>query len=276
MSFGSTPSRHRPSVRTALLLYAGYLAIFFATWAVNGADYPRIGESAETIRRWYAYPTLLGCVFLVIAITALGWWRIALFERSRSGPTWVWILPAVVAAIVLARFLGLQRGKLSFELLVWSTLGAVGVGFGEEMITRGSMVVGLRSRFPEARVWLFSTLLFSALHVPNVVFGLPSWQMPFQLLLTFIFGSGMYVMRRASGTLILPMVLHGLWDSSLFLSVATGETPSAAQYLVYPLSIVCVIAVLRRGRRTGDDPGSAAKASTPADIPRADDRRSAA
>ena len=27
-------------------------------------------------------------------------------------------------------------------------------------------------------------------------------------------------MRRLSGTLLLPMVLHGLWDSSLFLSDA--------------------------------------------------------
>lgn len=38
-----------------------------------------------------------------------------------------------------------------------------------------------------------------------------------------------------SETVILPMVLHGLWDSSLFLSVSTGVESSAAQYAVYPL-----------------------------------------
>ncbi len=54
--------------------------------------------------------------------------------------------------------------------------------------------------------------------------------------------------RRLSGTLLLPMVLHGLWDSSLFLSVATGVEPSMSQFAVYPLAIVCVIAVLRRDR----------------------------
>ena len=44
--------------------------------------------------------------------------------------------------------------------------------------------------------------------------------------------------------MILPMALHGLWDSSLFLSVSMGVTPSAAQFAVYPLAIACAIAVL--------------------------------
>ncbi len=236
----------------ALLLYLGYLAIFFTTWTINGVDYQRIGENAETTRLWYALPTLFGCALLVVALSVLGWWRLALFERSRSGPLWLWILPVVIAGIILNNFLGLQAGKLSTELLLWSTLGALGVGFGEEMITRGSMIVGLRSRFPEIWVWLVSTLLFSALHVPNALFGLPASAMPWQVLLTFIFGSGMYVVRRVSGTLILPMALHGLWDSSLLLSVATGVEPSSAQFAVYPLAVVCAIVMLLKGRNPDD------------------------
>ena len=149
-----------------------------------------------------------------------------------------------MAAIILNNFLGLPSGKLSAELLLWSSLGAVGVGFGEEMITRGSMIVGLRSRFSEGRVWLICTLLLSALHVPNVIFGFPMSAMPIQVVLTFIMGSGFYVIRRMSGNLILPMILHGLWDSSLFLNVATGGVPSAIQFAIYPLAIACVIAVV--------------------------------
>ena len=236
-----------------ILLYLGYLAVFFTTWAVNGVDYMRIGENAQTTKLWYALPTLFGCAFLVVAISFLGWWRIVLFDQSRSGPRWIWVLPAVMAAIILNNFFGLPSGRLSTELLLWSSLGAVGVGFGEEMITRGSMIVGLRSRFSEGRVWLISTLLFSALHVPNVMFGLPISQMPIQVLLTFIMGSGFYVIRRMSGTLILPMVLHGLWDSSLFLTVATGGQPSPVQFVVYPLAIACAIAVALKYRKPGGE-----------------------
>jgi membrane protease YdiL (CAAX protease family) len=229
-----------------MLLYVGYLAIFFTTWIVNGVDYMRIGANAESTRLWYAFPTLFGCAFLVLAISVLGWWRMVLFDRSKSGPHWVWILPVVMAAIILNNFLGMPSGKLSAELLLWSSLGAIGVGFGEEMITRGSMIVGLRSQFSEGWVWFICTLLFSALHVPNVYFGLPLSSMPIQVLLTFIMGSGFYVIRRMSGTLILPMVLHGLWDSSIFLNVATGGQPSAVQFAAYPLAIACAIAVLRK------------------------------
>jgi len=248
MNTEQSQSRRKPSVCMGISLYLGYLAVFFTTWTINGVDYSRIGESAETIKLWYAFPTLFGCAFLVVAISILGWWRMALFDKSKSGPRWVWILPVVMAAIILNNFLGIPSGKLSAELLLWSSLGALGVGFGEEMITRGSMIVGLRSRFGEGRVWFISTLLFSALHVPNVIFGFPMSAMPIQVLLTFIMGSGFYVIRRMSGTLILPMILHGLWDSSLFLNVATGGAPSAVQFVVYPLAIACAIAVALKYR----------------------------
>ena len=236
--------RREPSVWLGLVLYLGYLTVFFITWSVNGVDYMRIGESAQTTRLWYAYPTLLGCAFLVVAISFLGWWRLVLFDKSRSGPAWIWIFPVVMAAIIANNFLGMPSGKLTFELVLWSSLGAVGVGLGEEMITRGSMVVGLRSRFAEGKVWLFSTLLFSAMHVPNVYFGLPMANMPIQVILTFIMGSGLYVVRRMSGTLLLPIILHGLWDSSLFLTVATGGTPSSIQFAIYPLAIACALVVV--------------------------------
>lgn len=243
-------ARHKPTVWLGIVLYLGYLAIFFSTWTINGVDYLRIGENAETTKLWYAFPTLFGCAFLVVGISILGWWRQVLFEESKSGPGWIWFLPVVMTAIILKNFLGLPTDKLTAELLLWSTLGAVGVGFGEEMITRGSMIVGLRSRFSEVQVWLISSLLFSALHVPNVIFGLPLVTMPIQVVLTFIMGSGFYIIRRLSGTLIVPMILHGLWDSSIFLTAATGGQPSAIQFVVYPLAIACMIAVLLNHRNT--------------------------
>ncbi len=241
--------RRAPSVRIAVALYLGYLAVFFAVWAVNGVDYSRIGEDAETLRLWYALPTLAGCAVLVVAVSRLGWWGAALFEESRSGPRWVWILPVAMGLVILDNLLGVRRDGLSAALILWAVLGALGVGFGEEMATRGSMIVGLRSRFGEPMVWLVSTVSFSALHLPNMFFGLSVSAVPVQLVLTFIIGSGLYAIRRVSGTLILPMILHGLWDSSLFLGVATGSAPSASLFAVYPLSAVCVLGVLMADRK---------------------------
>ena len=44
--------------------------------------------------------------------------------------------------------------------------------------------------------------------------------------------------RTVSGTLILPMILHGLWDSSQFLPRATDSEGTALPLLIIPLMIV--------------------------------------
>lgn len=233
-------------MRLGCWLYLGYLAVFFGAWMVTGVDYTRIGEDLETIRLWYAIPTLLGSVALAAATSVLGWWRIAVFDPVRVGPAWVWIFPAVMALVIANNVLVTPLGEMSAGLILWLLLGALGVGFGEEMATRGALLVGLRSRYREGVVWLLSTTAFAALHVPNVIFGLPPAQMPVQVILTFVIGTGFYAVRRVSGTLIVPMVLHGLWDSSLFACAATGAPLSAVQFVVYPVAVACAIPVVVR------------------------------
>ena len=249
----STPVNHpgirvQPSIGAGLFLYVGYLAIFFATWVVNDVDYPTIGDTTSSTKLHYAMPTLLGCVFLVIALTVMGWWKITLFDKERSGPRWAWIGPIAMGLIALGAFILMEKDGASSELVMWSVLGAIGVGFGEEMITRGGLLVGLRTKYPEVKVWLFSTLAFSALHLPNMLFGQDVGPTIGQVVLTFLFGSLLWSARRLSGTLLLPMFLHGFWDSSVFLPDATGSGDYFVPLLIYPLAIVCVIGVLRKNR----------------------------
>ena len=238
--------RVRPSIPIAIGIYLGYLAVFYTTWAVNDVDYPDIGKTVSSTKLHYAMPTLLGCVFLLIAVTALGWWRPTLFDKSRNGPSWAWIGPIVMFGLSIATLASLNGGHWSNELILWSVLGGIGVGIGEETITRGTMVVGLRTKYPELKVWLYSTLLFSALHFPNVFFGLAAPKMIVQLLFTFIMGSLFYALRRLSGTLILCILLHGLWDSSIFLPRATGASANLLTFIIWPVAIAVTWAVVRR------------------------------
>jgi membrane protease YdiL (CAAX protease family) len=134
------------------------------------------------------------------------------------------------------------------ELVMWSVLGGLGVGFGEEMITRGGLLVGFRTKYPEQRVWLFTTLLFSALHIPNALFGESVPAMIGQVVLTFIFGSLLWATRRLAGTLLLSMFLHGIWDSSIFLPGATDSGDNPVALLLYPIAIVVTVAVVRRNK----------------------------
>jgi uncharacterized protein len=248
MRHDGNPPRVAPSPGAAFVLYAGYLAVFFLTWIVNGVDYPTIGQTTDSARLHYALPTLFGSAFLVVMLTAFGWWRISLFDRQRSGPRWAWVGPVGMLVIAALSFATMRHEGATPALVLWSVLGGIGVGFGEEMITRGAMVAGLRTRFTEPRVWLVSTLLFSAMHAPNALFGEPVGMMLGQLVLTFVFGSLLYAARRLSGTLLLPMFLHGFWDTSLFLPRATGSDPNALALVLYPVAIACAVAVVRRQR----------------------------
>ena len=243
-----TGVRFQPSVALGLLVYAGYLAIFYATWAINDVDYDTIGDTVESTKLHYAMPTLLGCAFLVVAISVLGWWRVTLFDSFRSGPTWAWIGPIAMFSFACISFAGVTWGNVSSSLLMWSVLGAIGVGFGEEMITRGALLVGLRTRHHEVMAWLFSTLAFAALHAPNALFGQSVGSTAVQLVFTFLVGSLLWSIRRLSGTLILCMFLHGFWDSAAFLPGATGDDPWPGSALIYLIAIACAIGVLRRNR----------------------------
>ena len=244
--------RVAPSVAAALVLYAGYLALFFTTWVVNDVDYMTIGQTAESAKLHYALPTLIGSAFLVVMLTVFGWWRITLFDPQRSGPRWAWLGPLCMFCISASAFLRwashrrFQLAAVVSLLVLWCVLGGIGVGFGEEMATRGALLVGLRARHSEEKVWLVSTLMFSALHMPNVLFGEPLLGVLRQLVMTFLFGS-----------LLLPMFLHGFWDTSLFLPRATGSDPNLWAFAVYPLAIACAVAVVRqqRGLRLGGPAG---------------------
>lgn len=238
----------KPNILIGITLYIIYLIIFFSTWIVNKAYYPTIGKTIESTKLHYALPTLFGGIFLVIALTVLGWWKITLFDKEKSAPKWAWIAPILMFILILISFTNTNWDKVTAELLLWSMLGAIGVGFGEEMITRGSLLVGLRSKFSEINVWLISTLFFVALHIPNIFFGQPASLLIAQLVLTSIMGSAFYSFRRLSGNLLIPIILHGLWDSAVFLIPATGGTPPLLMATIYPVAIICFIAVLLKNR----------------------------
>lgn len=240
--------RFQPSVGLGLVVYVGYLAIFYATWKINDVDYDTIGDTVESTKLHYAMPTLLGCAFVVVAITVLGWWRVTLFDSFRSGPKWAWIGPIAMFLLACASFAGVTWGNATSTLLLWSVLGAIGVGFGEEMITRGALLVGLRTNHHEVKVWLWSTIAFAALHAPNALFGQSVGKTAVQLVLTFLVGSLLWAIRRLSGTLILCMFLHGFWDSSVFLPGATGDTAFVGAGVIYVLAVICAVAVLRKNR----------------------------
>jgi membrane protease YdiL (CAAX protease family) len=248
----------RPRPLTGVLCLLAYLAAFYGVWIVNDVDYGAIGDSADTLLKWYVMPLVAGAIVLVIAATVLGWWRPALVEPAEARlPRWVLVPGLLMAVLAVAALLSKDYSSTTATMLVWLVLGSVGVGFGEEMANRGLLLTGLRGALTEPWVWFFSCLCFGLMHLPNWAFG----EGPIaagQVFLAFLAGSTLYLLRRGTGLLIWAMALHGFWDFSTFIGEG-GDWVALVNPALGVVALVMVFVVLRRERGVRHVPGAASR-----------------
>lgn len=237
-----------------VVAYAIYLLIVFA---IAGVDYDEIAASTGNLVKAVLIPIGIGAFGLAFLGGRLGWSREAMSERP-SGPRWMLAIPALIALSALittanAGFSGLDAGFLI--VLVVSVLF---VGFSEELLTRGLALVGFRrGGRPEVQVWLFTSLLFGLIHGLNLITGQGLGDTAVQIGFAFVFGSVLYVVRRATGLLVVCMLLHAFWDFSVFLSdgeggaATTGSASGIAGVISYVAVIIAAIALFKFFRRGG-------------------------
>lgn len=236
----------RPSV--GVLVFVAYLAVFYGVWIATGIEYKNVGDSASTLLKWYVAPLAAGTVMLVIAATALGWWRAALVE-VRKAPRWTLITPALMLLLGLVSLTQKDYSDTTSRMWLYLLVGSIGVGFCEELATRGLLLVGLRGTLSERQVWLWSSLLFGLMHLPNWAFGGGPGAVG-QVGLAFLSGTTFYLLRRGTGMLLFAMVLHGFWDCAAF--VDSGGAIVA--FLNIPVGIASVVIALRLTKLDRDEP----------------------
>ena len=203
-------------------------------------------RTSEQVALGLLLPVGLSVVFVYTVVAVLGWWR-PVFVDDRPVQRWVWVVP-IAFAIAIA--LGIDYADLAdkgvgFTLLL--LLAALCVGFGEEGMFRGIGVTTFRSNgFSEGKVALWSSVVFGAVHLTNAIST--GGSAITQAIAVSFAGYFFYLTRRVSGGLIVPALIHGLFDFSI-LSGAADDKPyvgGLAAIVVYPL--VAVILLTRRHR----------------------------
>ena len=188
-------------------------------------------------------PVGIGAVFLAEYTTYLGWWRAVMFERPGTAPRWTM---AVTLLYLVAALSGIGSSGvfgLPARHVLALALGCALVGFSEEILTRGVLLVGLRGAVSEGWVWLLTCLLFGLLHPLNVFFGQSLGTTVRQIGLAFLAGSALYVVRMAQAALLPAMALHAMWDfGTLGASASNTTTPVLVGLLLQLTMVVSLVA----------------------------------
>jgi CAAX protease family protein len=241
-------SSGNPAV-VAIAVFVAYGVLVGIVWRLTGTRYDHLVDSRSTIVRGIVLPIGLGSALLAVVTTWLGWWDAALFPGA-TGPSWALVVPVLFGVVAVLNIATIDWRSAKARLLPLLLVGTLAVGFAEELATRGQLVVGLREAgSSEAVVWLVTSVLFALLHGMNVLFGQSGRATATQVVAAFLAGTALYVTLMVTGSLIVGMVLHALWDFGALGILATDrqQRPAAgilslATFLVAAASVGFVIA----------------------------------
>jgi membrane protease YdiL (CAAX protease family) len=141
-------------------------------------------------------PLGVALVFTYGVTAYLGWLR-PVMRDDRPVHRWVWVVPLIFLLAIAAGidYQALADKGLLFVLVLLAATQLV--GWGEEGMFRGIGVTVLRQhRFSEGRVALWSSLIFGAVHLTNVV-GHGITALP-QAVAVSLAGYFFYLIRRVS------------------------------------------------------------------------------
>lgn len=241
--------RVRPRVWIGLMIWAAYLILVFVIQTFSGVPYDRWMDSARNLFLGAGVSLIIATVLLAATTSLLGWWGPSLHDRARSRHRWPIFIPILMAIAALMNLVGTDWSAYSGAFLAASLILAL-VGFTEEIVNRGLLLVGFRSCLSEGWVWFLTSLLFGLSHLINIALGADEGSTVIQVFNAFLAGTVFYILRRVTGSLWWAMLLHGLWDFSVF-ATSVGS-PSAVVYIANVvelaaglIGLACVIFVIR-------------------------------
>ena len=221
MSMPAADTTARGPARTSPAELIGFFLLHVVVWiglmrplaGSDFVDYADIGAATTPWVRQFVIGLVVVLVLQVAFITRKRWWQPLLHEQTRLRAWWAFPPIVLVAAAGLVRFATQGLSDAPADWWVGFTVTMALVGLTEELSFRGILLVGGRQVLDtEVKAWLFSSVLFGLFHLPNALVGqalVPSVAQVFQ---TALIGSVIYLLRRASGSLVVAAVFHAAYD----------------------------------------------------------------
>lgn len=201
-----------------------------AVWAAITLVVPTLQLDGTTtlqdlITHSFAWGVVGAATFIVAAVWLAGW-RDMGFRKPATQVWWklMW-LPALYLAALAT--LGVAEGDLVAAAVLMLFVNTAIVGFSEELAFRGVLWGAARKALPFWTGFLLVSAAFGSVHVFNAILTGELAGAGVQALNAFMSGAAYLAIRIRTRSIIPIMVIHALWDFTVFL-VGSGGTPEPA------------------------------------------------
>lgn len=208
----------------ALAVVAVWLAITIGGGDLQGGGHT---ELDELVKRGVLWALVAALAFLAVMKSCLRWPDLGFEPANLPAALRLMWLPLLLVAIMLG--IAVTIGLPAPAILGWVLLNTVMVGISEEWAFRGFLLKGLsdRGRIRPAIWWCAA--LFGSTHALNVfVTGHLSAGVQ-QAIAAAMSGLLFTVLRVRTRSLYPVMLLHTLWDFSVFAMVASPSQTASAE-----------------------------------------------
>jgi len=214
--------RNNPLLSASLVVLI-YALLFILPQFFITADPKQNGITgiSQAIGLWKA--ELIVSILLIIIVSLLGWWKKIGFRSINPGGTKFLLAPLALILIIFGFAWTMNEsanwyfGFESSTQLLTLFLVMLMVGFTEEGIFRGILFHGLESKFTPWMTLLLSAVLFGLFHYVNLLVGAKFYVTSYQVVHAGAMGFLYAALRLRIGAIWPLMILHGLWDASLFI-----------------------------------------------------------
>lgn len=180
----------------------------------------------ELITKDLAWGVAGAAAFLVAAVKLAGWRDMGFRAPAPTGWWKLLWLPALYLCGLAA--IGLATGKLTPAAVAMVAINTAVVGFSEELAFRGVLWGAARKALPFWTGFLLVSAAFGSVHVFNAILTGEIAAAGVQALNAFMSGAAYLAIRIRTRSIIPIMIVHALWDFTVFL-VGSGGSGSPAE-----------------------------------------------
>ncbi|WP_430442824.1 CPBP family intramembrane glutamic endopeptidase [Sphingorhabdus contaminans] len=164
---------------------------------------------------------------LLVIMWAMKWTDVG-FNAVRPASSWrlIWFPMLIIAGFfVTSIFL---HPPIPAAVLLTVTVNTMFVGFSEELAFRGVLWGAARKALPFWGAFFLVTFLFGIVHVLNALLTGEFAAAGVQAFNAMLSGSAFLALRIRTHALLPVMIVHWLWDLSVFLLLSGHESPGPA------------------------------------------------